>query len=72
MYETEKAVNDFNIKQLRRKIKEKYPHVKVSIRTVSFSDLARAEAKFATLTGAAPADWKQIKDWASQAGVIVH
>ena len=68
--EIEKAVNSFNVSQFRKKVKATYPHVKVSIRTVSFSDLARASATFATIKGAKYDEWRQIETWAREAGVI--
>ena len=68
--EVEKAVNGFNVSQFRKKVKEVYPHVKVSIRTVSFQDLARADRKCLTVSGDRQGELQQINAWAKDAGII--
>lgn len=70
MDDTAQAVQDFNIKQFRRKVKEKYPHVKISIRTVGFSDLARASKKALTVSGERQGELAEINAWAKEAGIL--
>lgn len=53
--------------------REKYPRIKLIIRTVSFADLARAEKKFACVTGIAwtPETWNAAHAFAKECGVIL-
>jgi hypothetical protein len=57
--------------ELRKLVRQSYPHIKVSIKTVSFQDLARADAKFLYVEGAKElSELQQINQWAKEAGVI--
>jgi hypothetical protein len=59
------------IHQFRKLVREKFPHITLSIRTVSFQDLARSDAKCLTVTGdKSVAELRQVNDWARQAGVL--
>jgi len=58
-------------KELRKAVKEKYPHIKISIKKVSFQDLARGSKKVITITGDRNKDeLKEINDWAFDAGIL--
>jgi len=54
----------------RRAIKNSFPHVKVSIRTVSFQDLARCSKQCLTVKGDRRGELGLINQWASRAGII--
>ena len=57
--------------EFRKEVKRQWPHVKVSIRTISFADLARDSAKFVTITGqSGPEEYRPIADLARKAGLI--
>jgi hypothetical protein len=56
--------------EFRKKVKEAYPHVKISIRSVSFSDLARGSAKCLTVTKDKDGEIIAINAWAKEAGII--
>jgi hypothetical protein len=56
--------------EFRKKVKSVFPHVTVSIRTVSFSDLARCSRKCLTISGDRPGELRQINDWAREAEII--
>ena len=58
------------ITEFRKMVKTCYPHVKVSIKTVGFSDLARVDVKCLTVTGDKPGELSQINTWAREAGII--
>ena len=58
------------IAEFRKKVKTQYPHVKVSIRTVSFADLARDEKKCLTVSGDHSGELAQINAWAREAGIV--
>ncbi len=59
------------IADFRRYVRTFYPHVRVSIRTVSFVDLARTSAKVLTITGDRDSsETSVINKWAKEAGVI--
>jgi hypothetical protein len=57
------------IPEFRREVKIGWPYVKVTIRTVSFADLARAERKCLTVTGDKKGDLQHINALAVQAGI---
>ena len=54
----------------RRAVKTSFPHAKVSIRTVSFSDLARCSKQCLTVTGDRRGELALINQWARRAGVL--
>lgn len=59
------------IAEFRKLVKKNYPETKISIRTVSFMDLARGKAKCLTIDDVTPAAARnQINEWAAEAGVI--
>jgi hypothetical protein len=65
------GVHPLTIADLRRNVKKQYPHVKISIRTVSFQDLARCSRKCLEISQAKGIDEIiAINAWAKQAGVI--
>lgn len=51
-------MNNSNL--FRKRIKAEFPHVKVSIRRVSFQDLARADRFCLTVTGDKPGEVRDI------------
>ena len=58
------------IGEFRKQVKATYPHVKVSIRTVSFSDLGRGSRACLTVTGDRPGECGKINAWAREAGIL--
>lgn len=57
--------------ELRGIVKQRYPHIRISIRTVSFSDLARCERKCLTITGdRAIEEVRAINEMAKAMGII--
>jgi len=59
------------ISEFRKKVKEAYPHVTITVRTVDFTDLVRATAKCLTVKGDRSADeLAQINAWAKEAGIV--
>lgn len=61
-----------NRNEFKRLVKVKWPHVRVTTRTVGFVDLARTDAIFATLENETAEEWKAIKDLGGQYGIIVQ
>lgn len=58
--------------QFRQRVREHYPHLRVTVRTVSFSDLARAGARCLTIVGRMQC-WEehaQVNTWAREAGIL--
>ena len=65
------GVHTLTIAEFRKKVKQQFPHVKLSIRTVSFQDLARCSRKCLELANMQSfTEHGTINDWARQAGVI--
>jgi hypothetical protein len=58
------------VSEFRKAVKQRWPHVKISIRTVSFQDLARDSAKFVTVEGDLPGEFPAIKTLAKEAGLL--
>jgi len=59
------------IAEFRKNVKTAFPHVTVSVRTVSFMDLARMTAKCLTVTGNRTLEeLKQINEWAREASIV--
>lgn len=59
------------IADFRKLVKKNYPESKISVRTVSFVDLARASRKCLRIDNTTPAAARnQINEWAAEAGVI--
>ena len=59
------------IAEFRKNVKASYPHIKVSVKTVSFADLARAERKCLTITGDRNREeLAQVNAWAKEAGIL--
>lgn len=59
------------VAELRKRVRAGYPHVKISVRTVGFQDLARQDAKCLTIKGDRSVDeLAAINDWAREAGVV--
>lgn len=57
--------------EFRKRVREAYPHVKVSVRTTDFTDLARSKAKCLEVTGDRNIDeLVQINAWATEAGIL--
>ncbi len=55
----------------RTLVRTHYPHVKVTVKTVSFQDLARSDAKCLTVSGdKTRVELAQINRWAKEAGVL--
>ena len=67
-------MNTLTISQFRKGVKTRWPHVKISVRTVSFADLARCSAKCLAVTGEKRGDLAPIlapiNELAKQAGII--
>lgn len=56
---------------LRRYVRETYPHVRLSIKTVGFSDLARGDGRFALFKGVqSPEEWKDLEERARDCGLV--
>ncbi len=59
------------LKAFRSMVRSTFPHVKVSVRTVGFQDLARCDAKCLTVLGDRSFDELQaINAWAAEAGIV--
>jgi hypothetical protein len=59
-----------SINEMRAKVKQTYPHVKISVKTVSFSGFGYGSAKFLTVAGdRSLEELKQCNEWAQEAGV---
>lgn len=56
--------------EFRRAVKNSFPHVTVTIRTVGFSDLARVSRKCLTVTNERRGELPLINQWAERAGLI--
>lgn len=56
--------------EFRKAIKTQFPHVKASITTISFMDLARDSRKCLTVTGDRPGDMQTINALAKTAGIL--
>jgi len=61
-------VNNSNL--FRKRIKAEFPHVKVSIRRVSFQDLARADRLCLTASGDRPGELREINRIAESFNII--
>ena len=60
-----------NTAQFRNLVRGQFPHVTVKVKTVSFADLARAEAKCLSVEGERNGDeLRQINQWAREAGIV--
>ena len=58
------------VHQFRKEMKACWPHITVKVKTVSFADLARAEAKFVNFSGDRKGDLGHINALAKQAGLL--
>jgi hypothetical protein len=58
------------IAEFRKRVKHDFPHVTITVRTVNFSDLARASRACLTVTGDAPGECGTINQWAREAGIV--
>lgn len=59
------------VNEFRKYVKTGFPHVKVSVKTVSFMDLARDSAKCLTITGdRSSEERKAINTAAKEAGIL--
>ena len=59
------------ITEFRRLVRTRFPHVKASVRTVGFTDLARASAKCLAVEGdRGYEELRQINAWAKEAGIV--
>ncbi len=58
------------VAEFRKRVKTTYPHVKVSVRTVSFVDLARCSRLCLSVDGEREGELAQINAWAREAGII--
>lgn len=56
--------------EFRKTVKQRWPHVKVKLRTVSFQDLARASAICLTLDGDKSGECAEINALAKLAGIV--
>ena len=62
---------NMSLAEFRKLVRTNYPHIKISIRTVSFADLARASAKCLTVEKAQSVqEFAQVNAWAKAAGVL--
>jgi hypothetical protein len=59
-----------NISQFRKAVKTEFPHVKISIRTVNFQDLARDSKKFLTVNNENQEELITINAWAREVGIM--
>ena len=58
--------------QFRKRVREHYPHLRVTVRTVSFLDVGRGGARCLTIVGRMQS-WKehaQVNTWAKEAGIL--
>ena len=58
------------VPEFRQAIRELYPHVTISVRTVGMHDLARAAPKCLTVTGDRKGDMEGINMLAREAGIV--
>lgn len=59
------------VPEFRKRVKLEYPHIKISVRTVSFSGFGYDSAKFLTITGAHYTHETQtINAWAEEVGLM--
>lgn len=59
------------VSELRRNVRQTFPHVTIKVRTVSFVDLARASRQALTITGdRSAAEVETINGWAREAGIL--
>lgn len=64
-------ITKMTIADFRKLVKKNYPETKISIRTISFVDLARNSRKCLRIDDTTPAAARnQINEWAAEAGVI--
>ena len=59
-----------SIHEFRKEVKAGWPYVKVTVRQVSFQDLARASKPCLTVTGDRRGDLSHINALARQAGIV--
>ena len=65
------AEQTMTIATFRRMVRELYPHVKVTVRAVDFTDLARVTKKCLTVSGDRDSiELSTINGWAKQAGIV--
>lgn len=61
------------IAEFRKKVRATYPRVLISVRTVSFVDLARVSAKCLTVAGEYDSEeLRQINAWAREAKIVPY
>jgi len=59
------------INELRKYVKEKYPHIKITVKTLSFQDLARCSKKCLNISGdTCWQECKDINDKAEEMGIV--
>ena len=59
------------LREFRQEVKRNFPHVTIKVKTVNFTDLARASAKFLTISGANYfIEVTQINEMARAAGIL--
>ena len=57
--------------EVRRRVRDAYPHITITVRTVSFEDLARASKKCLRVVGdRTHEELAQVNAWASDAGIL--
>lgn len=59
-----------SLNEFRNEVRLGWPYVRVTVRAVGFSDLARASAKCLTVTGDKRGDLQHINALAKQAGIL--
>lgn len=65
------SIEAMTISDFRRRVRDRYPHITMKVRTVSFQDLARASAKVLTVDGdRSYAEIAQVNEWAEAAGIV--
>jgi len=70
MMDTETIDQQLTIKDFRKEIKVCWPYVKITIRTVDFSNLARVHKKCLTVHGDRKGDLQHINALAEKAGIL--
>ncbi len=59
------------VSEFRKTVKTRFPHVKISVRTIGFADLARDRAKCLTVSGERSIEeLKEINELAKLAGIL--
>ena len=58
------------VTEFRKQVKTTYPHVKVSVRTVSFQDLARCSRLCLSVSGERKGELAAINALAKEAGIL--